>query len=443
MRLMRLEAENIKRLRAVAVDIEGNLFIIGGRNAQGKTSLLDSLEYALSGEKAICDEPIRHGEKKARVIAEFDNMVVTRNFTGKGSYLSVKNKDGLKYSSPQAMLDKLCSKFGFDPLAFTRLNDSKQAEEIRKVLGIDFSGIDEKREDLYNKRKELNQAVKMKQGEFNAIPKDAEMNIPDSPIESAALVTELQSLNQVEGEAKQAQLKLNNIKNNLFEARYEMEELAQRIGEMEKDEQKAKEGLETVSERIEALRAREEIENELANVSRINEAVKNRERAKTLRDEIFALKKQSDQFSSEIAKLDEEKRELLASKNFPVEGLSFDPDGGLLFNGLPFKQASSAQQLKISTAMGFCASPELKLVLIRDGSLLDEESLKAIGSIAAEYDGLVLMERVGEGKECQVIIEDGEIVGRGASIVGETEKCPDPESTINFLNEVDPDKMAS
>jgi hypothetical protein len=89
-----------------------------------------------------------------------------------------------------------------------------------------------------------------------------------------------------------------------------------------------------------------------------------------------------------------------------VDGLSFD-DSGVLLNGLPFSQASQAEQLRVSVAMGFAQNPELKVLLVRDGSLLDGNSLNLLDQMARDHDGQVWIERVGEGDQCAVIIEDG------------------------------------
>jgi hypothetical protein len=57
--------------------------------------------------------------------------------------------------------------------------------------------------------------------------------------------------------------------------------------------------------------------------------------------------------------------------------------------------------------MGFALHPRLKILLIRDGSLLDENNLKTVAEMAQEHDGQVWIERVSKGAECSVIIENG------------------------------------
>ncbi len=101
MKIVALEVENVKYLRVVNIEPNGSLVIVGGDNAAGKTSVLDSIEYALNGASSIPAKPIRNGQKKARVVLDWGDIQVTRTFTEKGTNLTVKNKDCATFASPQ------------------------------------------------------------------------------------------------------------------------------------------------------------------------------------------------------------------------------------------------------------------------------------------------------------------------------------------------------
>ena len=126
--------------------------------------------------------------------------------------------------------------------------------------------------------------------------------------------------------------------------------------------------------------------------------------------------------TQEIQAIDEAKAQALQDASFPVPGLSFD-ENSVLLNGIHFSQASQAEQLQVSVAMGFAMNPELKVLLVRDGSLLDDNSLQHLAEMAAEQDGQVWLERVGEGDGCAVVIEDGRLKPRPG-------KRPTPEIKI-------------
>lgn len=127
-------------------------------------------------------------------------------------------------------------------------------------------------------------------------------------------------------------------------------------------------------------------------------------------------RKAADDLTARIEAIDAEKTAALANAKFPVAGLSFD-DNGVTFNGLPFSQASAAEQLSVSVAIAAALNPKLRVMLVRDGSLMDDKSLALLGELAAKNDLQVWVERVGKGDECSVIIEDGAVEGSGNKMV--------------------------
>ena len=106
--------------------------------------------------------------------------------------------------------------------------------------------------------------------------------------------------------------------------------------------------------------------------------------------------------------MDETKQSTMAATEFPIDGLGMDEDG-VVYDELPFAQASSAEALRVSVAIGLAMNPKLKVLLIRDGSLLDEDNLRLVAEMAEKHEAQVWIERVGQGEECSVIIEDGRI----------------------------------
>jgi len=166
MKIIRLQAENIKRLIAVEIQPSSNLVQITGKNGNGKTSVLDSIWWCLSGGQNIQSKPIRTGENQAVVVLDLGEMVVTRKFklNKEGettSSLTVENKVGVKFPSPQALLDKLLGDLTFDPLGFARMEARKQFETLRKfVPSVDFDAIDKQNKEDYDARTDVNRQYK-------------------------------------------------------------------------------------------------------------------------------------------------------------------------------------------------------------------------------------------------------------------------------------------
>ena len=101
MKIINLTAENVKRLRAVEITPNGNVVTVTGRNAQGKTSVLDAIWLALGGGAAGREtvRPIRDGEDKASVTLDLGDLTVVRTWAGDKTTLTVKSADGAKYGS--------------------------------------------------------------------------------------------------------------------------------------------------------------------------------------------------------------------------------------------------------------------------------------------------------------------------------------------------------
>ena len=95
----------------------------------------------------------------------------------------------------------------------------------------------------------------------------------------------------------------------------------------------------------------------------------------------------------------------------PVEGLSFG-DGVVLYNGVPLEQCSQGEKIKISTSIAMSTEVndnQLKVVLIKDGSLLDEDNMKLITNMALDKDYQVWIRKLTSTGKVGIVIEDGEI----------------------------------
>ena len=161
MQVLELIAENFKRLKLARVKPTGPVTSIVGKNAAGKTSVLDAFTAALGGANSSPEMPIRKGADSAEVIVDLGDIIVTRKWTTDGkSTLTVATKEGAKYPSPQAMLDKLIGKLSFDPLAFERMKPQEQAATFAKLVGIDLDGYTAKRRQAFDERTHANRTHK-------------------------------------------------------------------------------------------------------------------------------------------------------------------------------------------------------------------------------------------------------------------------------------------
>lgn len=410
MNIVSLESNNIKRLKAVQITPDGNVVVIGGNNGQGKTSVLDSIIYALGGKDTHCAQPVRQGEDKAKVVCTLDNgLTITRTFTKEGgSALSVTNDVGAKFSSPQSMLDALVGKLTFDPLAFSRMEPKKQAEIVRNLVGLDFSEADKQRKADFEERTELNREIKTLRLTRDGITLID--HVPAEEVVVATLLDELAKTRKHNDQASERHQDVKKIEGRLAQAETYIADLKTKLEQAitlqgQLQAQHTSESAELVNwpliDETPTLAA-------ISGAQETNRMVAENKRFATLTASIEEQEAKAQTLTDEITAIDKYKADSLAAAKFPVDGLSFTEEGVLL-NGLPFDQASDAEKIRVSISMGFAMNPDLKVILIRDGSLLDEDSLRSVAEMARAQGGQVWIERVGKGDECSVIIEDGQV----------------------------------
>lgn len=426
MKIIQLTAKNVKRLKAVEIRPEGNVVVIGGRNGQGKTSVLDAITYALGGKETHCRRPVRDGEEKAEVVCDLGDLVVKRTFTADGGgSLYVSNAEGARFTSPQGVLDRLVGELTLDPLEFSRMQPAQQAETLRKLSGLHFDDLDARRREAYEERTAVNREGKSLKSRFEALPHHDDA--PEAEVSSAEVLAELDAARAAQAAINERRSAASRLRQDAADARRREVEKATALDEAEKRlallRAEAKDAAKVAADaEASAKAAMADIEGLVdvddapirARLDGLEEANRKvRENAERARQEkaLESLREKSAALTEAIQACDTERAERIAKAPIPVPGLGFDAEGFLTLNGVPFDQASSAERLRVSVAMGMAANPKLRVLLIRDGSLLDEESLRLVGELAAEHDAQVWIERVEDDDHVGVVIEDGQVAG--------------------------------
>ena len=406
MRIVRLTASNVKRLKAVDIKPDGTLQIITGRNAQGKTSVLDAIWLALGGGAASKDtpRPIRDGEESASVTLDLGDLIITRTWdAAKGkTELKVTAPDGGRYPTPQTLLDGLVGKLSFDPLAFTRLSAREQRQALLDLLDLDFTQADRDRARLYELRLETGRRAHAF-GELPKLPADA----PTVETSSAELVDRLNAALESVDAIRKARGAIAGCLDRI-------EAIDRQINDLQNERAATESVIAEWQQRLDDEPDPEDItklRGGLADLERHNAEARANARILADREAQKALEAEYTEYTHAINSIDQRKAAALAAANMPVDGLGFD-DQGVTFNGVPFGQASSAEQIRVSLAMAMALNPTLRVVRILDGSLLDADSMAAIADMAKESDMQVWVERVEDDSETAVLIEDGSVVER-------------------------------
>lgn len=400
-KIIRLESTNYKRLKAVEIapDPNGNLVIVAGKNGQGKSSILDSITAALGGVSAkTTPKPIRDGEERAEIILETEDFIVTRRFTASGSTLVVKAPDGAVYPKGQSKLDDMLGRLSLDPLAFTQLSDRDQLATLLDLVKLPFDPeqLAAERKELFEVRTEVNRELKQAQSAAAAITVTKEMADlkPVSVMDLLDAFRSGQALNQKIAAARTAR--------DAWADKVEL--LKRELAEAEQELTTAEEHLSAAPPMVDL----DSIKDKLDHAEQINADVRTFESWVRASDVVAERQAEAADLTAKIEDIDNRKAEGLAAAEFPVEGLGFD-ESGVTYNGVPFKQASGAEQLRVSLAMAIALNPKLRVIRIADGSLLDSDNLALVESIARENDFQVWIEMVGDGDGRGIVIEDGEV----------------------------------
>lgn len=427
MRVIELVAENVKKLKAVQIRPTSGMVVISGKNGAGKTSVLDSLWWCLAGANHIQAVPIRKGAKKARIRLDLGELIVTRTFAKDSedqvtTALTVESADGARYSSPQKMLDALLGELSFDPLAFARADAKEQLETLRSfVPGVDFKAIDRANDADFARRTDINRSSKEKRAQAQGI-QVPEFETKPEAIDESQLVTELEQAGKANTEIEQRKANRERVAQDAQALDREAVTHETQVAEYEQRAQKARAAAAKAKADAQALReklAAADALPEPVDTAKIREAIsKAREhnlvvqrlaQRQKIEDDAAKLEEQSKALTAAIDERKESAAKAIAAAELPVPGLAFG-DGEVMLAGVPFAQASDAEQLRASVAIAAALNPKLRVIRIRDGSLLDEDGMKLVAEMADAQDMQVWVERVDTSGKVGFVIQDGALV---------------------------------
>jgi hypothetical protein len=430
--ITKFEAENFMNLKVVEINPQGSVIQLTGANGAGKTSVLNAIYFALCGvPKNAVKKPIRQGTQKSIIRLTMGDILVTRWFNADDTTkLRLETKDHkTNYASPQTLLKEMMGELTIDPLAFTRMEPRKQLDTLRTMvhLDIDIDELDQLIKEDYDRRRAAKKEIEALQ-----IRRDAVMvpdGLPAQPINIETLVAKMRGAAEhnagierikAQRDAIQQQRKndidlTSRITERLKELRAEMERMevdlkaaSKRMAERDKEEKKLK-----VPEPIDTAN----LESEINAAQTINNAIERRKQREAIDQEIETVQAHADAADASV----EERRALrettIANAKMPIDGLSFGEEG-VLYKGIPFDQASSAEQIRVSVALAMSANPKLKVLRIKDGSLLDEKGLQLISEMAEKSQYQVWIETVNTSGNVGVYLEDGSVVSTPESRKG-------------------------
>ena len=402
-----LELENVKRIKAVKIDpTQNGLTIIGGDNNQGKTSVLDSIAWALGGDRNKPSNAAREGSTIPPVlkVTLSNGIIVERK--GKNSSLKVTDPSGKK--AGQNLLDSFIEQLALDLPKFMNKSNKEKANVLLNIIGVgDQLAIYQRQEnELYQERLTLGRIADQKakfakeQPFFEDAPKDL--------VSPQELINQQQAILAKNGENQRKREKVTQYEYQVKTLTDEVARYEQMLKSKQEELNKATYDLSVAkTDALDLLdQSTDELEKNLAEIEEINRKVRANLDKEKAEEEAKGYKLQYENLTSQIEDVRKQKYDLLNNANLPLPELSIE-DNELTYKGKKWDSMSGSDQLRVSTAIVRKLNPDCGFVLLDKLEQMDLKTLIEFNTWL-EQEGLqAIATRVSTGDECSVIIEDG------------------------------------
>ena len=399
-KINKLEIENVKRIKAVKMEPTANgLTIIGGNNNQGKTSVLDSIAWALGGETFRPSEAVRQGSviPPNLKVTMSNGLVVERK--GKNSSLKVTDPSGQK--AGQQLLDSFVEKLALNLPKFMESSGKEKAQTLLKIVGVgdQLDQMERQEKELYNERLAIGRIADQKEKFAKEQP-----YYPDAPKELVSpsdLIRQQQEILAQNGENQRKRENLHRLEQEYQQINEQMEILLKKQSQVQSDLSIARTSAENLQDQSTA-----ELEKNISNIEEINRKVRANLDKDKAEEDALEYRNQYQKLTEQIEEVREQKKGLLDSADLPLSELSVK-DGELVYKGQKWDNMSGSDRLKVSTAIVRKLNPQCGFVLLDKLEQMDLHTLQEFGQWLEEEGLQAIATRVSTGEECSIIISDG------------------------------------
>lgn len=402
-----LEAENVKRIKAVALTpAPTGLTLVGGNNNQGKTSVLDALAWALGGDRFRPNAAQRDGAvAPAHLKVTLSNGVIVER-KGKNSTLTVTDPTGRR--SGQQLLNAFIEPLALDLPRFMEASDKEKADILLRIIGIgtELHVRDLEIKSLYDKRTFTGQLAQQKKHfaeELISYP-----DAPEEPVSASDLIRQQQEILARNGENQRKRDRLAQL-TDLFERQkkvvadleFQLSTEKQRLTTMQADVKIAQTSAADLQDGSTA-----ELEASIKNIEETNQKVRANLEKSRAEDEAARYASDYDKLTEAITQKRADRMALLNGADLPLPELSVE-DGALTYKGKHWRDMSGSDQLRVAAAIVRRLNPDCGFVLLDKLEQMDMTTLTEFGRWLEAEHLQAIATRVSTGSECQIIIEDG------------------------------------
>ena len=412
MKINKLEIENVKRVKAVKIEPTANgLTIIGGKNNQGKTSVLDAIAWALGGDRYRPSQAQREGSvipPNLHIVMN-NGLIVERR--GKNSDLKVTDPNGKK--AGQQLLNEFVEQLALDLPKFMEATSREKAQTLLQIIGVGprLADLERQEKELYNERTYIGRTADQK--EKYAKEQPYYPDVPSVPVSASELIRQQQEILAQNGENQRKRERRHQLEQEYQSVTEQIQALLAKQGQLEADLKIARETSEGLTDRSTA-----ELEENISNIEEINRKVRANLDKDKAEEDAKGYREQYKRLTAQIEEIRSQKTDLLKEADLLLPGLGVE-DGELVYHGQKWDNMSGSEQLKVSTAIVRRLNPECGFVLLDKLEQMDLDTLHEFGQWL-EQEGLqAIATRVSTGGECSLIIEDGYVAGQEYPVMEE------------------------
>lgn len=404
-KINKLEIENVKRVRAVKIEPSTNgLTIIGGKNNQGKTSVLDAIAWTLGGERFRPSQADREGSTippNLRIVMN-NGLVVERK--GKNSSLKVTDPSGQK--AGQQLLDGFVEQLALNLPKFMEANSKEKANTLLQIIGIgpQLAELERQEKEMFNERTYIGRTADQKEKYAKEQPYFPD--VPSTPISASELIRQQQEILAQNGENQRKRECLHRLEQEYQQVTEQIQALLHKQAQLDADLKIARGSAESLTDQSTA-----ELEQNIADIEETNRKVRANLDKDKAEEDAKEYRAQYNTLTTKIEAVRKQKADLLKGADLPLPGLSVE-EGELIYNGQKWDNMSGSEQLRVSTAIVRRLNPDCGFVLLDKLEQMDLDTLQEFGQWL-EQEGLqAIATRVSTGDECSIIIEDGYVAGQ-------------------------------
>jgi len=432
LKILALQITNARKIKFAEITPEGDIVTLVGKNEAGKSTIMQAIKYALTGEK----EPdfVTHGEDAASIKLKIGDgeaaYEINQRVKADGTVtLVVKNQDGFKPTSPRKFINDLVEGgLACDPLAFTTMTKKDRRKTLVQLLGIgdELNRLDAKEKEVFDERTFAKRELKKQEAFTEGLEKELEEAGIENPqsIDVTALNEDLQVFFERD---KEVQKTRSNIKNLEFRRDGLCDKRDATLTEINKlQEQVRLNGIEieeltdeiTTIDCAELKRAAtdnstliETTKADIANATKTNTEYAKYKSWMEAGAEFQKLTVAAEELTEIIESLRDDKTTLLTNAPMPLKGLALSLEGDdIIYNDTAFDGLSDGAKLLVSFNMAVAMTGAVRVVLIKDASRLDTDNRKLIEELAIEKDVQLWVEYPDTGDNQKgIIIEEGEV----------------------------------